>query len=245
MKAGCNAPFMTCSPIHALWRTNYERHNSGQVINLGSLDYMVVSTATSATELVANGDFSAGNSGFTTSYNFTHPMNYFPGNYDVNSVGTSFGDYTTGSGNMMIVDGAFAANPLQTVWQEVLAVTPNTDYLFETWARSITAGPLITLSFRANGSEVGTLSLVNPPSDSWQMFNVVWNSGSNTSITLNIVDLQTNNGVPGNDFALDDISFTNALPVAVPEPSALLLLSTGVLSLLSYGWSQRLSHRLR
>ncbi len=187
-----------------------------------------------ATEMVVNGNFSDGNTGFTTSYRYSDPMHFQPEHYTVGTI-KSFGDHTTGSGKMMIVDGAYAATPLWTVWQEVFTVTTNTDYEFEAWARAITeysSAPTITLSFLVNGTEVGILSLVNPNQDYWQSFSFYWNSGSATSVTLSIVNLQTNNSVPGNDFAMDDISFATRTSITpVPEPGTFVLFGMGLVSL--------------
>ena len=86
--------------------------------------------------LVANGDFSLGNVGFTSSYTWSAPPStiLLEGDYSVYTdphlvhLGfTSFGDHTTGTGNMMIVNGG----PTPTdVWCETIPVLPNTDYDF-------------------------------------------------------------------------------------------------------------------
>lgn len=197
-------------------------------------------SSASASELVTNGDFSAGNAGFTTGYIYSFPMYFYPGYYSIsnsvtNNNGTSFYDHTTATsdGQMMIVDGAFAATPLKTVWQETFSVTTNTNYELEAWARAITkiyGAPVITLGFVVNGVELGTLSLENPDNDYWQEYSVSWNSGTNTSATLTIIDYQTNNSIPGNDFAVDDISFAHKTNT-VPVPSTLTLLGVGLASL--------------
>lgn len=140
----------------------------------------------------------------------------------------------------MTIDGAGYSNPLKTVWQQqILNVTPNTNYVFQAWARAIGSpyGPEITLGFYANGSEIGTLSLTNVPE--WQLFSVIWNSGSNTDITLSIIDLQTNNYTAGNDFALDDISFNRS---TVPVPAAIWLFGSGVAALAGLRRLRRKKH---
>src|SRR6478672_4045335 len=96
--------------------------------------------AAPATAQVVNGDFSAGFSGFTSDYLFatsatqegvfgvrTDPR-LFNVNYD------SFGDHTTGTGNMQIVNGATVPN--QAVWSEIVTVAPGTDYTFSGWLAS-------------------------------------------------------------------------------------------------------------
>src|SRR5262245_25356363 len=75
--------------------------------------------------LIINGDYESGNSGFTSSYA------YSPGDlrrdtvYDIlrnpssaHSIGVSFGDHTTGSGLMMAVNGSVAGNV--TVWSQTV-----------------------------------------------------------------------------------------------------------------------------
>lgn len=111
-------------------------------------------------------------------------------------------------------------------------MTPNTVFSFDAWARTAccVGGPIVTLSFVANGNALGTLALAPPSSTGvWQPFVAPVNSGLNTSLTLQIFDLQTNNSVPGNDFALDDLSLAAALPpAAVPEPQTYALVLAGL-----------------
>jgi hypothetical protein len=193
---------------------------------------MVGTAGTASANLVTNGDFSAGNTGFTSAYAYSNPMYWQPTHYTVgNYVETphaSFYDHTAGTpaGAMMIVDGAYSASA--TVWQENIIVTPDSDYEFKAWARSTYDGPLVMLGFLINNVQVGTLTLAGTSTKDWQEFRCIWNSGSVTGATLRIVDLQTNNSVPGNDFALDDISFSGS---AVPLPAAGWLFGSGLLGL--------------
>ncbi|MFT3908129.1 MAG: proprotein convertase P-domain-containing protein [Ferruginibacter sp.] len=176
-------------------------------------------TAPIAQELVTNGSFSSGNTGFTSSYGFvpyTSGCMYPEGIYTVGSSpnfthGYFFGaDHTTGSGNMLIVNGS--STPVY-VWQQVLTVQPNTTYYFSAWAMSLNdAGPFAQLQFNINGSLLGTTAVLpsGPNSTSapytWVQFYGSWTSGAGvTSATVSIRDLQTATG--GNDFGVDDISF--------------------------------------
>jgi hypothetical protein len=88
-------------------------------------------TSTTGGSFVVNGDFSAGNSGFTTNYvnssSLLPPETYAVGANPnaFNSAWPTMGDHTTGTGLMMIVNGATTGD--QTVWSETVAVTPNHD----------------------------------------------------------------------------------------------------------------------
>ncbi len=170
--------------------------------------YTVTVTAPSG-NLVTNGDFSAGNTGFTSSYNLN--SNLVPaGGYfvtpDANLNHSNFFgvDHTTGNGNFMAVNGA--GTPNTDVWCQTMAVTPNTLYAFSTWVSTLSpAGNVASLQFSINGTPLATPFSAPPNINNWIQFFQTWNSGSATSVTICIVNQNTSTG--GNDFGLDDITF--------------------------------------
>jgi|GEM_PF-2990172 len=177
-----------------------------------------------STELVTNGDFSSGNSGFTNAYGYTTaangllPEGLYAVGTDPNYYHNNFWgrDHTTNSGNFLIVNGIGSAGVV--VWQETVTVLPNTDYYFSAWAISLNSvAPYANLQFNVNGSLVGTTAPLaaraanNNPPYNWQRFYGNWNSGAATSAVIQIVDLQTALG--GNDFGLDDVSFGTLSPI--------------------------------
>ena len=160
--------------------------------------------------LISNGDFESGNSDFTSDYVY-NPGDLVPeGFYDVLSnpqddhPGFSpCSDHTSGSGNMMVVNGAGVPN--QNVWCQTIAVTPNTQYVFSAWVTSVVAASPALLQFSINGSPLGNIFAAPGGTCNWQQFFQLWNSGGNGSATICIVNQNTTLG--GNDFALDDILF--------------------------------------
>lgn len=167
---------------------------------------------------VVNGNFSSGNTGFTSSYHYrtTPPGGACCGilsnekdyaiNTNPNNTHTSFasfGDHTTGSGNMMIVNGASTANV--TVWTENITVTPNTTYVFSAWFASVYSTNPGQLSFSINGSPLGTTIALSTTTGVWQNFTTTWSSGSSTNATIGLVNQNT--ASDGNDFAMDDVVF--------------------------------------
>lgn len=176
--------------------------------------------------LITNGDFSAGNAGFASGYTYVSPTpntSCWPeGTYTVGTdpnachyLWTSFGDHTSGAGNMMIVNGAPSANV--SVWSESsIGVQANTQYTFTGWVASTYPSSPASLNFFIDGAQVGAFTSSTAPGQ-WQQFSASWFSGTNTSATLSIFDQNLDRG--GNDFALDDLSFD-----AVPEPNAALWL---------------------
>ncbi len=185
-------------------------------------------TISVAQELVTNGNFSSGNTGFTTLYTYvgTPAANalWTEGTYAVATNANSYHsgfycsqDHTTGSGNFMIVNGSPAT---QEIWEQTVTVLPNTTYYFSAWATSLNNGtPFAQLQFAVNNVQVGTTVTLPAGANStsgpftWYRFYGTWNSGSSTSATINVIDLQTALG--GNDFGLDDISFSTLSPVTM------------------------------
>lgn len=171
--------------------------------------YTVTAQVASANEIV-NGDFSAGNTGFSSSYAYT-TNNTNEGQYTVsgnasiwNAGMASCGDHTTGNGNMLIVNGATTANV--PIYCQTVSTVPGTDYAFSTWLQSVTASNPAQLQFSINGSLIGSVFNAQSINCSWQQFYTTWNSGTATSAQICIVNQNTI--ASGNDFALDDISFS-------------------------------------
>ncbi len=179
-----------------------------------SITYHLTVTAVSDSNLIVNGDFTAGPVGFTTAYipgtGGTWGLLSNEGTYDINtnpfndhSHFMSFGDHTTGTGNMLVVNGASVANV--SVWCESINVVPYTNYSFSAWIASCVIDNPASLQFSINGNLVGPPFSAPAIAGTWSHFYQNWNSGSNTTASICIVN--QNILVGGNDFAIDDISF--------------------------------------
>ncbi|NUQ23123.1 MAG: SBBP repeat-containing protein [Saprospiraceae bacterium] len=164
--------------------------------------------------LATNSNFTSGNTGFSSGYTFTNTPPLQPGQYwvgsnpsQINAGFTSCGDHTTGSGNMLVVNGA--ASTSSTIWCQTYTVTPNSSYLFETWVASLTSASPANLMLLVNNVSYGAGFFASGTSCNWEKYCTLWESGTNTSVTLCLVDLNT--AGTGNDFALDDISFKRCI----------------------------------
>jgi len=172
--------------------------------------YVVTAYTVVDTNLIANGSFELGNVGFSSNYTYNGVSVWNEATYAVNASPTAVhpnfatcADHTTGSGKMMIVNGAAAANT--NVWCQTVNVLPNTDYAFSTWLAScISASPAI-LQFSINSVILGSPFGASSQLCLWQQFYEVWNSGASTTAQICIVNQNT--AQSGNDFLLDDISF--------------------------------------
>ncbi len=165
--------------------------------------------------ILNNSNFNQGNSGFTSDYVSSSTGGY--GKYNVTDRGpqswwSGFSpcvDHTTGTGFMMLIDGGPISN--QNVWCQQVAVLPNTDYAFSAWVVNMcTCGAPPILQFGINGVNLGNVFNVTTVNCQWNQFYEIWNSGNNTTAKICLVNQNTNPA--GNDFALDDITFTPVTP---------------------------------
>lgn len=185
-------------------------------VNVGttSSQYVLTVQAVTPTNLITNGDFSLGDTVFSSAYIYgtggTWGLLSSEGQYAIatNPASThinfaSFGDHTTGTGNMMVVNGAALANV--NIWCQTITVNPNTYYDFSAWGATCVASNPAILQFSINGTLIGTPLSLPITTGLWTQFHATWFSGPNTSITICITDQAT--ALSGNDFAIDDISF--------------------------------------
>lgn len=190
--------------------------------------------------IVVNGDFSQGDVDFTTAFQHGTPGGPYgllsdEGTYAVTTdpslVHTNFASCTdhTGGGQMLVVNGSSQADA--NIWCQNIAVTANTYYAFSAWLMSVTPDNPAEMDFLVNGTSLGTPLLASNTLCEWHQFYAVWNSGTNTTANICIINQQL--ATSGNDFALDDItfaplcSFTDSIEVTVLPPAPTLDLSEG------------------
>lgn len=171
--------------------------------------YIVNSNALSGINLITNGDFELGNTGFGSAY--TNSTDLLPeGTYAVvaspNSVHAGFSscaDHSTSGNLQMVINGAVA--PEVTVWSQTVNVVPNTYYQFTYWIQSVVGSNPSELQLYVNGVSAGPVYTAITSTCNWSEFLYNWSSNSNTSALLELRNQNINPN--GNDFALDDIVF--------------------------------------
>ena len=190
-----------------------------------------------AANLLTNGDFSAGNSGFGSDYAFESFISSET-QYTVTAANTindvnSFHDWTAietdptgGTGNILVANGATDSGT--AVWFETVSVTPNTNYTFSFFGVDVNADRVsdATLIPFFRGTDVTEGSALDT-NGTWQMSSFTWNSGSATSVLINLID--ANADLAFNDFAIGDLSFA-ATAGAVPETSTWVAMLIGFAS---------------
>lgn len=191
----------------------------------GKITYFLNAEVT-GDNLIVNGDFAQGNTGFISDYNFKPPPNDDEGQYFIGTNPTAWNggmsncsDHSPGDNNMMMVNGAPGVD--EVVWGQTIAVTPNRNYAFSTWIQSVSGVNPAELQFSINSKNVGTVITASLPTCNWTQFYTTWNSGNSTSAVISIVNRNTIRA--GNDFALDDISFA---PVFIKRDSVIISIDT-------------------
>jgi len=201
--------------------------------------------AAQATELLTNGTFDAGITGFYSEYNLAVTHNLYPeGSYDVitnpqadHNLFSAFPDHTPGAdtGLMMVINGS--GTPDKVIWSEgdvgggaALAGAANTYFTFSFWVASVYPSIPANLQLWLNGAKVQGVTFAalggNDQLGVWQRFSYSGNTGAG----LHSISLTNNNLEPsGNDFALDDLSLQtrDAGVGGVPEPASWALMILG------------------
>lgn len=192
--------------------------------------YSISASTSSTTNLITNGDFSSGNTGFTTTYQFlaaaptggaqnaygvvTNPQAWF-------NAFSNCGDHTTGTGRMLVADGATTPNSI--VWRQIVPVVNNRVYNFGFWIQSVVTNNPANIEVFINGVSVGfrlaptDVNCASP--NRWVQFTHTWNSLSSNSADIVLYNRNINSG--GNDFAIDDITFTTTTTCTLTASKAI------------------------
>jgi gliding motility-associated-like protein len=178
-----------------------------------STTYELTIEAVAPENLIFNGDFSMGDVGFFSDYNYGNGGQYGilsdEGDYAIDdNAGDTHSNFAdcddhTGGGNMMVVNGSGQPDD---VWCQNVSVQPNTFYNFSAWVATVISENPANLQFSINGILLGDQFDATLQTCVWQQFAETWFSGSNMNAQICIVNV--NEETTGNDFALDDIAFS-------------------------------------
>lgn len=177
-----------------------------------------------AQNLITNGDFESGNGiGFTSNYTYITSGSSAQKNYSIvtnpqtfNAAFNACTDHTSGSGKMMVVDGAFSNQ--DKIWEQSpgggISVVQGKKYTFTYWIQTIgTGGNLADIEVKINNvtQTPKTGSTLAPSAVcSWAKVTYEWTATSG-SAQIWLYDKTTVAG--GNDFAIDDLSL-----IGEPDP---------------------------
>ncbi|NBA85477.1 hypothetical protein GVN16_06870, partial [Emticicia sp. CRIBPO] len=168
-------------------------------------------------QMVVNGDFSNGNTGFTSSLTYTTSTTPAAYTYKVaeNSQSlytgtdvTHFTDRTSGVGKMMLGDGKTTANHI--VWKSTLPVVAGNVYTMSVWSRAIRDVNRPQLKWSVNDANFGTT--VTVAYGSWTQVTHTYTATSTGNVDFSIYNAR---GIDaGNMFALDDVSILESSAIS-------------------------------
>ena len=187
--------------------------------------YTVTGSALSNVNILTNGNFSSGNTGFGSSYGYSTNLaaggegagegQYWVGAnpQTVHSGFSQCADKTTGSlttGRQMVINGSTNAGVI--IWSQSVSVTPGADYQFSYWVQSVVATSPSKLQLYINGLPAGPIYTADPGPCSWKQFIYNWTASTGEKVAqLALVNQNILAG--GNDFALDEIIFQQIFSV--------------------------------
>ncbi|WP_428221951.1 beta strand repeat-containing protein, partial [Flavobacterium croceum] len=172
-------------------------------------------TGVGYTQLIApfSGTTTAGNYAITTNPQPLNTSNFISGT-----------DHTTGSGNMLVIDGNSVAGQ-QYFWEAgnlgsgVSGLQPGSTYKFSYWIKSVSntvtdAATSANINVQIDNATAVTLASGNAiaplPNAGWQKVTYSF-TATNTTVYIKLWNSNTN--LVGNDFAIDDLSVS--YPIAV------------------------------
>lgn len=186
-------------------------------VSIDSASWSVLTTGTEtliataeirSPNMIVNGDFSAGNTGFTSTMLSSPFTLIIPGSYAIvtnpASIHPDFKpcqDHTSGSGLMLACNGSLLAN--RDIWCQNVAVDPGGVYDLSFWGSAATENESPELVFRIDGQNLGTYNVLGPVTCEWIETKTTWMAALQTSVQVCIRNLNGSNS--GNDFVLDDI----------------------------------------
>lgn len=197
---------------------NFESGGNNVGFNINGAGYTLLTPPYSGTT-------SPGNYAFTTSPQLLNYAYFLPG-----------GDHTTGSGNMLVIDGNTTGGA-QRFWRAgnngsgVCGLTPGVTYVFGYWIKSVSTSVTNTATRADIGVQITNASGIVPvvggplapfPANGWQQVAFYFTATANC-VTIELWNNNTNS--VGNDFAVDDFYLT-PMPGCTPPASTPVLFIT-------------------
>ena len=169
-----------------------------------------------------NGDFSSGNTGFSSEYTYIPITDNSPvGNElypeGVYAIWHSSQDLHNGFADCVEDNDYMIINGAETevdVWRQTIPVEQNTLYYFVIDIASVHHSNPALLEFSVNLTNLGEAIKASSSTCSWKEFYATWYSGEHEEATISIVNRNTE--LAGNDFALNNIAFVPCEQILTP-----------------------------
>lgn len=178
-----------------------------------TVTYTALVRSRSGVNLIVNGDFSQGDTGFTSEYVYgtggSSGLLTAEGQYaiddnagDTHNRFADCRDHTTGTGNMMILN---ASGMEDNFWCQSVTVNEGVSYDFSAWVTSVNDQNPAQLQFSIDNVLLGQQFNASLDLCNWQEFAAQWTAPADATVEICVVNV--NLTPAGNDFAIDDIAF--------------------------------------
>ncbi|MBP8822499.1 MAG: gliding motility-associated C-terminal domain-containing protein [Flavobacteriales bacterium] len=165
--------------------------------------------------LVYNGDFLMGNSGFTSQFIYSTSSVQNEGYY---AVGTDAHDYHsqfqgTGTGNFLIANAGYGSwsNNQFDVWCQTIPCCPGQTYTLSFLGRTLSNALPARVVWLMSGQLVNWPDFTFPAySAGWQTFTTTWTAGPGQTSVNACISVTSGDGV-GDDFGIDNISIASTV----------------------------------
>ncbi len=182
-----------------------------QTITVGAAGNYWAQVSYPSGELVTNGNFSQGNTGFTTEFTLNTNLNLGDGYYWIGTNASNHHPQFFGTGNgpfMMVNSGWLSA--LMLVWCQEVTVCPGQTYTLSYRARTLSNAQPARLQWWINGVASGPEVTLPNFNQGWQTINHTWTSPALLTTANICLRAMSGDGI-GNDFGLDDISMMGTI----------------------------------
>jgi len=124
-------------------------------------------------------------------------------------------DHTSGSGKMMVLDGSSTNAGNDKFWSQTIPTVVGQNYTFSYWVQTLATPNPASIEVKINGLTIGINNApVTATCGNWTQYSFPWTSVG-TSAHIDLYDRTIL--VAGNDFAVDDISFTTTTSCPVSK----------------------------
>ncbi len=163
-------------------------------------------------ELVQNGNFNGGNTGFGTQFSYS-PQLQNDGNYFIGTNAAAFHPQFvgTGNGNFLMVNSGWWHGGFEA-WCQSFPVCPGQWYQLTFRGVSLADTGFPTLQWFVNDQPTSVDHQVGPQNN-WQYFTTWWEAPAGVTWADFCIRVTSGNGV-GNDFGLDDISISSTITLS-------------------------------
>jgi len=192
-----------------LWSTGAQTQN----ISAGAAGPYWCEVSYPSGNLVYNGNFSSGNTGFTSQFIYSTTSVQNEGYY---AVGTDANDFHnqfqgTGSGNFLIANAGWVSwnNGQFDLWCQTIPCCPGQTYTMSFIGRTLTNNLPARLVWMMDGQLAQWPDFTMPAYNAgWQTFTTTWTAGPGQTSVNACLRVTSGNGV-GDDFGIDNISISS------------------------------------